>query len=409
MMINRIKPFLTALSLLVLLSLAACNRVVTRQEGWKTHQLPFYAFAYPAHWNIVASDKGDYVALYPPEDDVLRGHRIEIAYLGFEIPAEQSLESWYDIYYRAAHGDLPPNIRVLDYRLLARAEDKEVWQKLHVAVTNELGPSQAVMLAYGHLVLSIGTYTHDAGMTEILTKIADSVRFAPDAPRTLRELHGTSQAYPSRAAVLAENRRGGVVSPDTVPCDPDESSIVCQDRLASQRLTPLPPPTLSAEFLTAEAEYQQWLLRHTPTPFPPTSTPTPSYVLLPGAEKGTVLLQSRSLYQERPLFAIAYAAAAWRLEDTDEGPVLVHNTIAGCRLLWLALPTEMAEAPVIEQKELAGYTVEVRTFRRSGTIAYGFSTDRGYYSFGLFFPSHALGECQTAGETVLNTFRMVPD
>ena len=193
-MINRIKPFLTALSLFVLFvtSFASCTRVVTRQEGWTTHQLPFYAFAYPARWSIVASDKGDYVAIYPPQDDALRGHRIEIAYLGFEIPADQSLENWYAMYYRAAHGNLPPSIRVLDYRLLARADDQEVWQKLHVAVTNELGPSQAVMLAYGHLVLSLGTYTHDAEMTEMLTKIADSVRFAPHAPRTLRELHGTS-------------------------------------------------------------------------------------------------------------------------------------------------------------------------------------------------------------------------
>jgi len=200
-----------------------------------------------------------------------------------------------------------------------------------------------------------------------------------------------------------------MVSQDTVPCNPDESSIVCQDRLASQRIPPLPPPTLSAEFLTAEAEYQQWLLRHTPTPFPPTSTPTPSYVLLPGTEKGTVLRQSCSPYQERPLFAIVYAEAAWRLEDTAEGPILVHNTIAGCRLLWLGLPAEMAEAPLIEQKELAGYTVEVRKFRRSGTIAYGFAIDRSYYPFGLFFSSHGMNECQAAGETVLNTFRVVPD
>lgn len=195
----------------------------------------------------------------------------------------------------------------------------------------------------------------------------------------------------------------------TSPCAPHESQIVCEDRLASQRITPLPSPTLSVEFLTAEAEYQQRLLRQTPTSFPPTPTPTPSYVLLPGAQKGMMLLRSHSLYQERPLFEMTYAEAAWRLEDTNDGPVLVHNTITGCRLLWLALPTEMAEAPVIEQKELAGYTVEVRKFSRSGTIAYGFSIDRGYYPFGLFFPSLAMNECQAAGETVLNTFRVVSD
>jgi hypothetical protein len=195
----------------------------------------------------------------------------------------------------------------------------------------------------------------------------------------------------------------------TSPCDPHESQIVCEDRLASQRITSLPPPTLSAEFLTAEAEYQQRLLRQTPMPFPPTPTPTPSYVLLPGVQKGMVLLRSHSIYQERPLFEIAYAEEAWRLEDTDDGPVLVHNTIEGCRLLWLLLPTEMAEAPIIEQKELAGYSVEVRKFGQSGTISYGFSIDRSYYPFGLFFLPNAMNECQAAGETILNTFRVMLD
>jgi len=255
---NRIRQLLMVLSLLVLsvTPFVMDTRVMAREEEWTTHQLPFYSLAYPANWSIAASDKGDYVAIYPPEYDAFRGNRIEIAYLGYEIPADQSLKSWYDMYYRAAHGDLPPNIRVLDYRLLARAEDraedKEVWQKLHVAVTNELGPSQAVMLAYGHLVLSIGTYTHDAEMTEILAKIADSVRFAPDAPRTFRELHATSQSHPSLEAILAENRRGGVVYQD----------IVTRDAKASENLPVLPPATPSPEFLELERAYQEWLEQH---------------------------------------------------------------------------------------------------------------------------------------------------
>ncbi len=229
--------------------------------------------------------------------------------------------------------------------------------------------------------------------------------------RTLLSFLGLLGAVGLAACATAAANRSTALPGPTPPCAPDESLIVCADRLASQRitLTPLPPPTLSAEFLTAEAEYQQRLLRQTPTSFSPTPTPTPSYVLLPDAPKGVVLLQSRSLYQERPLFAVTYAEAEWRLEDTDDGPVLVHNTIAGCRLSWLSLPMEMGEAPIIESKELAGYTVEVRKFSRSGTISYGLSIDGSYYLFGLFFAPTALSECQAAGETVLHTFRLVSD
>lgn len=201
-----------------------------------------------------------------------------------------------------------------------------------------------------------------------------------------------------------------VVSPTPTPlCEPYESSIVCKDRLASQRITPVPPNTPSAVFLTAEAEYQQWLAQVTPTPWPPAPTPTPSYVLLPGLQAGALVLRSRSLYQEHPLFELVYAEEAWRLEDTDDGPVLVHNTIENCRLLWMSSPIDTPETPIIKQKKLAGYQIEVYEFHQTGVVSYGFSIDKNYYSFILYATGNSWNECQTAVETVLNTFRLVPD
>lgn len=199
----------------------------------------------------------------------------------------------------------------------------------------------------------------------------------------------------------------------TIVCGPSESRIVCEDRLASQTITPLPPPTLSAEFLTAEAEYQQNLLEWPPTPEPPITTPTPSYLLAPHSQEGLLIFRGRSAYQEHPRFEVTFDSNLWRLEEHEEGPVLIHRTIEGCRLVLMAIGRGMIEMPTILQKELAGYPVEVREFRQSGLISYGFSMEQAYYGFGLQIPpdagDSAVKECQVSGERVLDTFRLAPE
>jgi hypothetical protein len=217
----------------------------------------------------------------------------------------------------------------------------------------------------------------------------------------------------NRPTVLLQAQATSTPTP-TIVCDPSESRIVCEDRLASQKITPLPPPQLSAEFLTAEAEYQQNLLKWTPTPEPPTPTPIYfPYLLTPHPQEDLLIFRGRSAYQEHPRFEVTFDSKLWRLEDSEEGPVLIHNTIEGCRVVLMAIGRGMIEMPTILQKELAGYPVEVREFRQSGFISYGFSIDEGYYPFLLsFMPGaneSAARECQVAGEAVLDTFRLAPD
>jgi hypothetical protein len=199
----------------------------------------------------------------------------------------------------------------------------------------------------------------------------------------------------------------------TIVCDPSESRIVCEDRLASQKITPPPSPKLNAEFLTAEAEYHQKLLEWTPTPEPPITTPTPSYLLAAHPQEGLLIFRGRSAYQEHPRFEVTFDSHAWQLEDSQEGPVLIHHTVEGCRVVLMAIGRSMMEMPTIMQKELAGYPVEVRKFRQSGLISYGFSIERAYYAFVLLIPpdadDSAVKECQISGETVLDTFRLAPE
>lgn len=126
-----------------------------------------------------------------------------------------------------------------------------------------------------------------------------------------------------------------------------------------------------------------------------------------------MLFRGRSSYQELPRFEVAYPENVWRMVATDDGPVLVHSRITGCKLSLMAMGMGMPEAPQISQQELAGYTAEVRSFPHSGLISYGISAADGYYLFGIMLPENTgratLTACQAAGEAVLNTFQLEQD
>ncbi len=198
-------------------------------------------------------------------------------------------------------------------------------------------------------------------------------------------------------------------------CGPGKSDIACEDRAAATALslTPLPPPTLSAEFLTAEAEYRAQLSRQPPTAWPPAATPTPSFTISSGPEEGTVIYQGRSSYQEQPRFEIVYRENIWRMAGTAAEPTLAHRAIIGCEIGLMPIGMGMAEAPEISQQELAGYSAEVRGFPKSGLISYGFNAAGGYYLFRILLPgidtSASLDECRADGEAVLNTFKLKQD
>lgn len=203
---------------------------------------------------------------------------------------------------------------------------------------------------------------------------------------------------------------GSIPSPEpTATCAPDESWVVCQDRLASQRITPGPPPTPHPVFLTAEAEYRQRLAQATPTPWPPTPTPTPSFVLLPASREGMTLYRGRSAYQERPLFTVEFARNTWRLEVIADKPVLVHQTLAGCRLFLMDGGMGVKETPVITAAELGGYPAEVREFGQTGVISYGLSINGSYYLFRLDFAPDIMAFCRADAEAVLDTFRLAAE
>lgn len=194
----------------------------------------------------------------------------------------------------------------------------------------------------------------------------------------------------------------------TSACLPGESSIVCRDRLAAEKLPPPPPAQVSGAFQTSEAQYLLVLTQQALTPQPPPATPEP--ILWAGtsipAEDGTWIYRGASAYQPRPLFEVSFEEAAWRLDRTR----LISHAIDGCELELLALGEGMLEAPRVTFTKLGDFDAEVRAFREAAVVSYGIGIGNYYYSFLLHLPKNsaeAAAACQLAAESVLSTFRLV--
>lgn len=218
------------------------------EASWTAYEGLWYSFLYPSTWRVEDHDRGEFVVIYPSDEDVLAGSKIEIAFIAYEISDAQDLRSWYDRYLQASQGNAYVRPNILRYQS-SRTEQGLSRQELHTAVTNEVGPSQSIKITHGRLVLTVVTYTHSAVMTQILEGVASSIRFSLNAPRSAVELSNSNQERPSLEQVLAENKAGVTNSQD----------IVARDLAAAANLPSLPPAENSTEFLQNEKQYREWL------------------------------------------------------------------------------------------------------------------------------------------------------
>ena len=194
------------------------------------------SFSYPSDWTIAAAEAEPtettpyIITLYAPDDNLLKGNRIDIAYLSFERNGDKDLKTWSEMYELAAHGSPSPEAIILRQEHFTGQDGAE--HEFLLKMGRHAGPFQAALLTNGRLVLSASSYTHTELATQILEKLADSVVFGTEAPKTLDDLNGTATERMSLEDVLEQNGRGG-----GDPCD-----VVCQDEDTQRRLTPTPPP-----------------------------------------------------------------------------------------------------------------------------------------------------------------------
>ena len=215
---------------------------------------------YPSQWNLIHTptdvplapgELRPYVlTLYPPGIDPLDDNRIDIAFFLFEIASEQDLQTWSNAHITIGRPQLPDTEVVRSQVLVDPAG--VLRRVLHSLRTTEIGPSQAVELTHGSLVLSISTYTHADYMTSLLDMIADSIEFAPGAPRNLNELFGRNESWPSLESVVEANR----LQPAPT-CD-----LACRDAQLEAGLPVLPSVSPDPGFAEYERRFYEWFDSH---------------------------------------------------------------------------------------------------------------------------------------------------
>lgn len=169
-------------------------------------------------------------------------------------------------------------------------------------------------------------------------------------------------------------------------------------------------PTLSATFLTAEAEYNETLQASSPTPSPtPSSTPTPFYAVETAPQNAELQrYEGYSIYQETPRFQVIFDPAIWQAIET----MLQHQQITDCTLDLFAFPSER-RGPMEERQVQWNDTIwRVRSFPSGGMISYSASTkELATFLFGVHYPptggSAVETACRAAAEEVLKTFEVV--
>lgn len=221
-------------AVIVLTCVRATLSAQADKRQWATEQGKFFSFQYPSDWKVqsVDSGQGPNVVILPSDADPLKGKHIDIAYLSFEINEGEALQKWHDLNFRASMGNTSDEIKILSNKTVTQVDGTQR-QELHTSVITALGPSQTVEVTNGRLVLSLSAYTLDDDMRQVLQRIAESVVFSADAPKTLGELLHTNQKLPSLADTIANNSRGGIDYKDTVT----------RDREAAEKLPPLPTVT----------------------------------------------------------------------------------------------------------------------------------------------------------------------
>lgn len=145
----------------------------------------YYSFAYPNDWQVEENKKSNYIVLYPVAGQA-HDNKIEFAYLGFEIRPEDNLLDWYNRYTQAG-GVVVPERQIIEENVVELPNGVRS-RRLHEQHVSGSTVVQTVLIEYGNLVLSINAYAGNQDMTERLKKIAASLEFHLDAPKTLAEL-----------------------------------------------------------------------------------------------------------------------------------------------------------------------------------------------------------------------------
>ncbi len=243
-------------------SVAAQDREVG-ESPWAGYTSPVLglSFQYPADWTVEASNfepalgrYGYTVTVTPAAADPSQASKIEMVYQDYEIREDQDLQTWVAGMVRTSpFFRSPPELRVLRRETgtdatLARSD------LLHVRMARPDSQSETIWITHGQIVYALTTYVQSDRMSQVLVQMADSVRFAPDAPTNLDELYGVNRNWPSLEDALAAVEAMWQQTDTASPCD-----LACQDAEAARNIEPGTPHPGGLDFDDEETRYREWL------------------------------------------------------------------------------------------------------------------------------------------------------
>ncbi len=218
------------------------------------------SFQYPADWKVEASDfepalgrYGYTITVTPAADPSLSG-KIEMVYQDYEIQQDQDLQTWVDEMVRTSpFFRSPPEMQILKRatRTEANAARSDL---LHVRATRPGNQSEAIWMTHGRIVYALTTYIQSDRMSEVLSRMAESVRFAPGAPASLNEIYGVNRDWPSLDDALTAIKAMWMQNDTATPCD-----LACQDAEAVRKIEPGTPHPGGVDFDEQETRYSEWV------------------------------------------------------------------------------------------------------------------------------------------------------
>jgi hypothetical protein len=178
----------------------------------------YFSVRPPLGWVVEEAQDGRYVALIPPPEQSFPYNKIEIAYLGYDMEPGDDLLEWYMLYSRAAGAEVS-GMEVVSKTTTLDAAGATV-QRLSKRTGAAGTASYTVLLTHGNLVLAASAYTHDPAATALLERVAGSIAFAPDGPRSVREFPGMEAVSPyTLAQLLAQQAPPAPTPPPAVELD----------------------------------------------------------------------------------------------------------------------------------------------------------------------------------------------
>ena len=244
-------------------SLAAAQDKESGESPWivYTSSALSLSFQYPADWTVEASDfepalgrYGYTITVTPAAADPSLAGKIEMVYQDYEIREDQDLQTWVDGMVRTTpFFRSPPELHVLR-RAIGTDANMARSDLLHVRTTRPGSQSETIWATHGRIVYALTTYVQSDRMSQVLAQMAESVRFAHNAPTSLDELYGVNRDWPSLEDALAAVEQMWQQTDSDSPCD-----LVCQDAEVASKIEPGTPHPGGSDFDEQEARYLEWL------------------------------------------------------------------------------------------------------------------------------------------------------